>query len=128
DVGDRAQMAGRVDDDRPTRTHGVKVDAADVRADPGNMGEALLRPHEGRTGTELTGIVLADFDPATRPAGQIDQHFVVLIADPADDFLVQAEIRTDLSRYRIAHMDVHDRRARRRRLNRGMCDFFRGYR
>ena len=72
------------------------------------------------------GVLAAEHEVAAHAGGQVDDDVDVRGADPLDDLAVVREVARAPAGLRVADVDVDDRCARARRLDRRVGDLLRG--
>ena len=123
-----AQHVGRADVDQAAL---AEVEAAAVeRAD---VGEQLLHVREPLDAADQVGalderrrVLRVEHQVAAHARGGVDDDVDVGGADPLHCLAVERHLAGALARLGIAHVDVHDGRARTRRRDAGLGDLLRG--
>ena len=94
------------------------------------MGEPLLRAHQvGAAGVERQRRAgAAQHEVAAHARGEVDHGVDVGAAQPLDHGAVERDVARAAARLRVAHVDVHDRGAGARRVERRVRDLLRRHR
>src|SRR3954452_4172346 len=108
--------------------HAAHVERTDFRAQIEDVLYALTRRAQRGAGAGLHRVVRAWREAAARAGRQIDNDIRAAGADPVNRFGVVRALHAGQTGLRIAHMDVHDRRAGLGGIDRGRGNLFRGHR
>ena len=124
--GHGAQHAGRVGHHVIGfgKVHRAAIERADFGQQFLHMEQPLHRAdHVGARRIEREGVLArAEHDIAAHSGGQIDHHIGIAGAHPLHHFAVKRHIAAALASFRIAHMDMRNRRPGACRLDRGIGD------
>ena len=89
------------------------------------MRDAVFRADQRGAGTGDLRIVQIGDETSARPGGEVEDDVGVLGADAIDDVTVVVDLHGRAAGLGIAHVDMHDGRARFRRAETGVGNLFR---
>ena len=111
------QVRRRVDEDGFTEIESTDIESADIGPQFLDVMQPLERLYQRGARAADRGVFLAGRKTRAFAGGQVDQHVTAGIANPFDDLAKQRRIAGSHSGLGIAHVDVHDRGARLRRID-----------
>ena len=119
-------MLGRADVDAGAEVQGAAVEAADLRADVLDVGQALQRADHVGAGTADGRVLVQGIPVAAHAGGQVDHHVGLAVADPLDHLAVERDVARRRPGLRVAHVAVGDGGTGLGGLDRGIGDLLRG--